>query len=88
MFKLSNSVFLNVNFLQKSISVCTVKKFSYKYIYTGTADIQKFPFELYVATDEYSIIDIKQEYEDMLTNNITLENCIEILMCSNQTNVE
>ena len=66
MFKLSNLVFLNVNFLQKSISVCTVKKFSHKYIYTGTGDIQTFPFELYVAADEHSTIDIKQECEDML----------------------
>ena len=60
-----------------------------KYIYTGTVSIEKISIWLVCYFCQYcNIDDLKQECEESLINNLTLNNRIEIFKRSNQIIVE
>ena len=50
--------------------------------------LKKYLFDLYVTFVKYNIDDLKQECEESLINNLTLNNRIEIFKRSNQIIVE
>lgn len=55
-----------------------------KYIYTGTADVNKYATELFLAAEKYLIDDLKEECKEIINNHISIDNCIKILVLADQ----
>ena len=58
-------------------------------IYTAKLNcINDFADKLIVATEKYQINDLKEECEDALVNNISIDNCLDCLKLSQLLNAE
>ena len=59
-----------------------------KYIYIGTASLDKYGFELIFAAERYDINDLKEECIQLINNNVTIDNCTKILLVADQLKID